>query len=542
MKQQLSLTIFFIFISLFFQILFAQTNDFSNPQIINEENLNKLFGKKVLVFLDKTNKMSFKEIKKQKFDSLHSHSKDKDRFIVSTDITHWYQWTIESQLKYDMNVFLVLGYLSNIEVIVEYQNDTTIVRKTGVDIPTSLRDISLSNSSVRLFLPKNKKIKIWVKANNQYFDRQIIFRFGDVEKFILRKTDSYFYQALLHGALWMLFLYNLIFYVINKDKTYLYYLIYILVSNFLILFTSFPEKFYTGELIPYFYYIYFGLLGNIAIWYMMFVRHFTQTKKYTPQIDKWSVRYLTFRIFWIISILTLFALGVFRFDTTNWTVSLTIIVDICFGIFISLKKNKKENQEDKLDKKVNVYLSTGSLCLFLGGGLSTTLPPLGISGSFYIGSWEFSFFEIGLFLQLFIFSIGLGIRAKEIEKQKQKALEKNEKLVREQNVVLEQKVTERTQQIEKQKNIIEQKNDDIISSINYAKRIQTALLPKKDKIETYLPDLLLFYQPKDIVSGDFYWFTQIENESFLVVADCTGHGVPGAFMTVIGENLLEQII
>jgi serine phosphatase RsbU (regulator of sigma subunit) len=98
--------------------------------------------------------------------------------------------------------------------------------------------------------------------------------------------------------------------------------------------------------------------------------------------------------------------------------------------------------------------------------------------------------------------------------------------------------------VEQQRNEIQTKNEDVIASIKYAKRIQTVLLPKVEKLQSYFSALLLFYQPKDIVSGDFYWFAKNPNDPsiLLAVADCTGHGVPGAFMTVIGENLLDQII
>ena len=91
--------------------------------------------------------------------------------------------------------------------------------------------------------------------------------------------------------------------------------------------------------------------------------------------------------------------------------------------------------------------------------------------------------------------------------------------------------------------IIKQKNKDILSSINYAKRIQLAVLPHDEVVYRNIPDLFILYKPKDIVSGDFYWFHEIENDGFILVcADCTGHGVPGAFMTVIGSSLLNQII
>ncbi|MBU0765668.1 MAG: SpoIIE family protein phosphatase [Bacteroidetes bacterium] len=82
----------------------------------------------------------------------------------------------------------------------------------------------------------------------------------------------------------------------------------------------------------------------------------------------------------------------------------------------------------------------------------------------------------------------------------------------------------------------------ITDSLEYARRIQEALQPKWDKLRQHFPDSFIFYRPKEIVSGDFYWFHHNENKSFIAVADCTGHGVPGAFMSLIGSNLLNQIV
>jgi len=103
-------------------------------------------------------------------------------------------------------------------------------------------------------------------------------------------------------------------------------------------------------------------------------------------------------------------------------------------------------------------------------------------------------------------------------------------------------VKERTAEVEQQKQIIETKNERITASINYSKHIQDSLLKDEDEIRLHLPELFILYLPKDIVSGDFYWFAEIEELSILAVADCTGHGVPGAFMTMIGTILLNEIV
>jgi PAS domain S-box-containing protein len=94
----------------------------------------------------------------------------------------------------------------------------------------------------------------------------------------------------------------------------------------------------------------------------------------------------------------------------------------------------------------------------------------------------------------------------------------------------------------KKDNIIATQRTDITSSINYAKRIQLNLLPSEDKIESFFSESLVIYKPKDIVSGDFYWCNQIEHYTIIAVGDGTGHGVPGAFMSILGFKMLNSII
>jgi serine phosphatase RsbU (regulator of sigma subunit) len=93
-----------------------------------------------------------------------------------------------------------------------------------------------------------------------------------------------------------------------------------------------------------------------------------------------------------------------------------------------------------------------------------------------------------------------------------------------------------------QKQILEFQKKEIISSINYAKRIQQANLPPKDEIYNSLPNSFILYKPKDIVSGDFYFFQKKDNSIFIAAADCTGHGVPGAFMSMLSSEKLTNAV
>ncbi len=118
------------------------------------------------------------------------------------------------------------------------------------------------------------------------------------------------------------------------------------------------------------------------------------------------------------------------------------------------------------------------------------------------------------------------------------ALAESKKIIEEKHAeVLEQKI-----EIENQKDALENKNREITDSINYAKNIQRALLPSEEKFNSFFKDSFVLFKPKDIVSGDYFWIYNEDDYVFYVTADCTGHGVPGGFMTMLGLSFLEDII
>ncbi len=105
---------------------------------------------------------------------------------------------------------------------------------------------------------------------------------------------------------------------------------------------------------------------------------------------------------------------------------------------------------------------------------------------------------------------------------------------------LDEQVKNRTNEIIKQKEIIELKQKAITESITYAGRIQNALLPRNISESSVFKDYFIFYRPRDIVSGDFYWYKNTSKREVFVAADCTGHGVPGAFMSLLGISILKE--
>ena len=164
-------------------------------------------------------------------------------------------------------------------------------------------------------------------------------------------------------------------------------------------------------------------------------------------------------------------------------------------------------------------------------------------------------------LQFIVFFIGMAHQMRIDDREKKLAQQKiieqmkeNERLKDKVNRELEEKVRERTKEIEEQKEEIETQRDEISSqrdllisqkneitdSINYARRIQEAVLPASTFLSEVMPEHFVLFRPRDIVSGDFYWIREIKNYVVVVAADCTGHGIPGAFMSMLGITLLNE--
>lgn len=145
----------------------------------------------------------------------------------------------------------------------------------------------------------------------------------------------------------------------------------------------------------------------------------------------------------------------------------------------------------------------------------------------------YAYFAYVILLVLFIYGV-IQLSIYRLKRSK----EQLELIVKERTA----EIVKQKEQIEIQKELVEEKNKDITDSINYASRIQQAILPIIDEIKKVLPQSFVFYRPRDIVSGDFYWFVRKGKDVYIAAADCTGHGVPGAFMSMIGHTLLNEIL
>ena len=145
----------------------------------------------------------------------------------------------------------------------------------------------------------------------------------------------------------------------------------------------------------------------------------------------------------------------------------------------------------------------------------------------------------------FIAGLALALALASLLYNRYRIKQKANALLEEQNQFISQQNEEinvQKEQLEDSNQKLEKRNKQITDSINYASRIQQSILPSGEFISKLLPDSFILFKPRDIVSGDFYWFSKKNNKILLAAVDCTGHGVPGAFMSMIGNTLLNEII
>lgn len=149
---------------------------------------------------------------------------------------------------------------------------------------------------------------------------------------------------------------------------------------------------------------------------------------------------------------------------------------------------------------------------------------ISIKPPFWKTTW---FISLVICFSLFVIYIVIVYRLRALEKA---------------NKILEEKVRARTQEVVEQKAIIENLYHDVTDSIDYAQKIQAAILPSEQQFKDVLNNAFVYFRPKNVVSGDFYWFAERADRYIIAAVDCTGHGVPGAFMSMIGNTLLNQIV
>jgi serine phosphatase RsbU (regulator of sigma subunit) len=526
-------------------VFLISTSSVSNGQnilrISDREEPQRSLNGYLEIYCDTSNSLDINQITTEKL-KLSITPLDDYKEKITPRFTYWLHLTVEKENLSQIHVGLYIPLEDHI-VDVFTINDTTVIRqRTGFFINSYKNNEIIPLSNILRFAGTGRT-DIWLKIKN-INDEIPKFRLElrNIDKAITKNRQKITIDALVQGMIWLMILYGIFLFFLHKDKLYLYYSAY---SFFLSLWLMGTWGFYY----QFFYglsrslYIYQSIPGFLGIvFYIQFIRTFISTPKIFAKWDK------LLRIVQLIALIEIIRILIFVPATnlvmTNYYIqaSVSMVLEIFLMIFI-----------------INVLLTKIQFKNIIGIG-SSILIICNFAGAFlwiiYNDNSWFIIQKTGAVLELIIFNFGLSYRYMLIEKKEQKfqkklivQLERNSDLQQKVNRELEQKVQERTVELkeknevlEQQKNEIEYHNNNLKTSIHYAQRIQSAVFPSDEILSVNLPEYFVFFRPVDIVSGDFYWLKQIKNIIFVAVADCTGHGVPGAFMSILGITSLNEIV
>ena len=277
-----------------------------------------------------------------------------------------------------------------------------------------------------------------------------------------------------------------------------------------------------------------GIISSIGITFILII-HFTtkKGKKY-----RGFIKYISITL--DLSITIAFSFGVlflmdFPIPIAKETFGLLVTIMLVFFNTLSVLRT---------DKRIVIYsgiltvLFNAALLISIDLGTENNVNMLvGYSTFFIIILSIFNLWVSDQILQSFLANKELALANNEIEQKNEELNQLVEEISSQRDEIEAQRDT-----VEQQKQHIEIIHNEVEQSIDYAMRLQQSILPDEKLLAKYISDYFVFFRPKDKVSGDFYWWAHIENYTIITAADCTGHGVPGAFMSMLGTSFLREIV
>ncbi len=553
------LKIFGLFWLFSLQFVSAQLKPYEIPENIEVENISKYF----VYYEDASKLMSLKEIDKMEAEKWKPITRD-DPNLGFKKINLWLKFQLYNNSNKAETFYLEFDYplLDKVDIFSKNGESSweKVINTVGDAVPFNTRPFFYRNFIFPLKLEpfETRSFLIKIDSDSSLQFPAYLYSLPRLIKHIAI-TDILF--GFFYGILLIMGIYNLVLFFAIRNSSYLYYVVYIA-------FYGTVQAALNGHAFQY--------LWPNATWWgntvvpvglcaggagaILFMISFLSTEKYLPRFNKvlWGIVALL-GVFSLLGLVLPYSISV-RIGTIAMLV--VGIVELSTGLVVW-----------RIGNKSAIYFIL-SWAFFLVGIMTVALIAAGA-----IPNHPFLRIShlIGAMFQVVGLSFALADRVNTIRRERAlaqaealRALEENARIIKEQNEMLEQKVAERTRQLQQkqeeilaqneelqqqreeimaQRDFIAKKNKELTElnthmsqSIQYASQIQKAILPTEETIRKYVSDFFLIYLPKDIVSGDFYWFSPIEKHLFFAVVDCTGHGVPGAFMSMIGNTLLNKII
>lgn len=408
--------------------------------------------------------------------------------------------------------------------------------RSGDAIPFSEKDVASNRSVLPIHLAPHTSQRCILKLSSDGEIISLPMIFWEQPRFVAQDRMQQFFSGLFYGIFLFVIVIYLNFYLLLRDKLFLFYTVYVLFSGLLqFVLDGYGHQFFFpsgGYLNQHSIIIAAGMTVFFALHYALrYLELEGRTRKAT----------LAFIALVTVTILASLIPGKI-YEICYPLINGFSFLAVLYLFLVAIRVRRKNPKISRLFLLGLVTLMAGAVIFILGNFSVIDIPILTQNS-----------LKVGTLFEIICLSILMAGKYKVLQEEKELAqrqllleLEEKNRIAAETNIRLEKEVAARTGELEQQRLLLEEKNADIVASIKYAERIQKAVLSNEQKFKSILPDSFVLYQPKDIVSGDFYWIERVstteENPKGLIVyatADCTGHGVPGAFVSIICNNLLK---
>ena len=518
MKHKLTIILFLINFSWSFA---QETIDLSDTKIAYT------IGQSVYFFSDSTGRLSIDDILSEDYQQKFVKSEADVPNLKNTKSAIWMKFTVNFIVADEWMFEYAAPYVDTVNFYKILDNKDIKLSKTGTCVPFKNREVQSPNFIFKL-IPEAKTYYLQIRTDlNPQFPIKIMTK----NRLIAKNHTTDLVHGFYFGLILLIVLYNFFIWTSSREPIYIYYVFYAFVIGFLI----FMNKGYAFKYLwPDFHainkYIY-SVASLLSISNILFAINFLEMKKYVPRITK----ILIGLIFAFIGIIALDISGYFSLSgmlSKNLSSLLTVII-LPTVVYIYKKGHKP----------ALFFLVAWSL--YVVGAL---IHLLRLKAILPYNDFTANSLQIGSAFEMILLSFAIADLLNQLRKE-------NDLIVKEQNIRLEKEVKKQTAELREkqgkmliqnqelivQKEIIEGHHKHITDSINYAKRIQDAILPTFELFENHFSDYFILFKPRDVVSGDFYWAKKIDDYLIFVVSDCTGHGVPGAFVSMLGISFLNEI-
>ncbi len=504
-----------------------------NSVILTNEILSRPIVKNILVIEDRNHELSIKDIISGDYDPSDEISNKRYRTVDFSSSKFWLKFNLENQTAFEQFYLEAGRPITDIIALYKIHHSQVMGKIQGGDaMPYYEKKIRHRKNLFPLNIEYKQSLSIVLEIYTGGEGLTLPIMVHEPISFTEQDYKDQFKNGFYYGLVVLIIVIYFFFYLLLRDITFLYYIIYAFFQGLLQFSLDgfshhhfFPNNTYFLNRFPL-------ITGALAIIFMLlFIDKFLNLRAQSKPLKR------TFQV--CILVMSLSGFFIFSpepilftaFPIVNGLGFISISISVASIYYFHYKK-----------VKVDPYFTLAFTILIAGAIVF-------ILGNFnVIPHSEFSLnaLKLSSVFEFVTLSISMSYKYKELQNEKELAQSMAIKVLDESKVKLELEVKERTFEIEAKNKKLVEANREILSSINYAKRIQEAILPSDDHVKMLLPQSYIYYQPKDVVSGDFYFVESVGIESNQKVAfaavDCTGHGVPGAFMSIVGNNLLNQAV